>query len=78
MILIFYILLTDANSHHQSIPHFAHYRINYPFFWSDELIRNFDPTDVTRIYQEQAYVRYLHSKIATHWPKGETSKNYDL
>ena len=70
MILIFYILLTDTNAHHQSIPHFAHYRVNFPFFWPDELIRNFDPVNVQRIYQEQNYIRYLHGKVATSWPSG--------
>ena len=77
MILIFYLLLSDENAHHQSIPSFAHYRINFPFFWPDELIRNFDPTSVARIYEEQKYVRYLHGKIATHWPKG-TKKPVEL
>ena len=42
MILIFHLLLSEINMHHSSIPNNIQFRINFPFFWKEDFVNNFD------------------------------------
>ena len=42
MILIFHLLLSEVNMHHSSIPNNIQFRVNYPFFWKEDFVNNFD------------------------------------
>ena len=42
MILIFHLLLSETNMHHSSIPNNIQFRINFPFFWKEDFVNNFD------------------------------------
>ena len=63
-------MLAEENYHHESIPGWVEYRINYPAFWKEDFTRNFKDESQYKLFDEKKYIRYLLMKIAPLWPSG--------